>query len=81
MSDKKFYYCTVTVQAPFGGVTNFITYAIAENATEANEIAKQTTSQTFPAGWTITNTLAIAFQRDMLERVAEEVLGWHRPSN
>lgn len=79
MNDKNFYYCTVTVQAPFGGVTNFITYAIAESASEAAETAKQTTSQAFPAGWTVTNTLAIAFQRDLLERVAEEVLGWPRP--
>jgi hypothetical protein len=77
--DKKFYYCTVTVQAPSGATTNFITYAIAETASEASEIAKQTTAQTFPPGWTVTHTLAIAFQRDLLERVAEEVLGWPRP--
>lgn len=79
MSEKKFYFCTVTVQAPFGANADFVTFVIAESASEAVEIAEQTTAQKFPDGWTITNTLAIALERDMLELVAEEVLGWQRP--
>jgi hypothetical protein len=69
--------CNVTLQTPvFGGATTFVTYAIASNAKKAVEIAKEAAEKSFPKGWTVTNTFA---KREMLEQVAEEVLGWRKP--
>lgn len=76
--DKNFYYCTVTIQAP-DHLENRITFAIATSANQANGLARRDVQATLPEGWAIVDSIAGAIKRDMLEHVAEEVLGWIRP--
>ncbi|MCA1557865.1 MAG: hypothetical protein LC731_04920 [Acidobacteria bacterium] len=80
MSRKDFYFCEATLKGPVSGFTStFRTYAIAGNQDEAVAITTARAEDVLPAGWEITSISAIPFQRDLLEKVAEEVLGWERP--
>lgn len=77
---KDFYFCEATLKGPVSGFTStFRTYAIAADADEAVAIAAARSEGILPAGWEIAGISATAFQRDLLEQVAEEVLGWKRP--
>jgi hypothetical protein len=79
-SRKGFYFCEATLKGPISGFTStFRTYAIAADQDEAIAIAMARAEGVLPAGWEIAAISAIAFQRDLLEQVAEEVLGWERP--
>jgi hypothetical protein len=77
--EHHFYQCNVTIQSALGPSSVFITYAIATSVTEAVGIANRSTEQVLPAGWTIVGTFAAALKNELLEEVAERVLGWHRP--
>jgi hypothetical protein len=80
VSEKDFYFCEATLKGPVSGfTTTFRTYAIATDPDEAVAIAAAHAEGILPAGWEISGISAIAFQRDLLEQVAEEVLGWNRP--
>jgi hypothetical protein len=80
MSRKEFYFCEATLRGPISGLTSTLrTYVIAANQDEAIAITAGQTEGILPAGWEIADITAIAFQQDLLERVAEEVLGWERP--
>jgi hypothetical protein len=80
MSRKEFYFCEATLKGPVSGFTStFRTYAIAADQNEATAITTARAEGVLPAGWEITNISAIPFQRELLEQVAEEVLGWERP--
>ena len=80
MSRKDFYFCEATLKGPVSGFTStFRTYAIAANTDEAIAIMAARAEGVLPAGWEIAEISALAFQRDLLEQVAEEVLGWERP--
>lgn len=80
MSRKDFYFCEATLKGPISGFTStFRTYAIAADQDEAVAIITARAEGVLPAGWEITDISAIPFQRDLLEKVAEEVLGWERP--
>ena len=80
MSRKEFYFCEATLKGPVSGFTStFRTYAIAGGHDEAVAIATARAEGILPAGWEIASISAIPFQRDLLEQVAEEVLGWERP--
>jgi hypothetical protein len=77
---KDFYFCEATLKGPVSGFTStFRTYAIAADPDAAVAMTAARTEGLLPAGWEIAGISAIAFQRDLLERVAEEVLGWKRP--
>jgi hypothetical protein len=77
---KDFYFCEATLKGPVSGFTStFRIYAIAADADEAVAIAAARAEGILPAGWEISGISAAAFQRDLLEQVAEEVLGWKRP--
>lgn len=75
-----FYFCTVTMQNPEGSVSNFVIHLIAHNPDEAIAIADRKAEKILASGWAITNTLAVAIERKVLEDVAERVLGWHAPA-
>jgi hypothetical protein len=80
MSRKDFYFCEATLRGPISGLTSTLrTYVIAAAQDEAIAITARQTEGVLPAGWEVADISAIAFQRDLLERVAEEVLGWERP--
>lgn len=80
MSRKDFYFCEATLKGPVSGFTStFRTYTIAANQDEAVAITTARAEAVLPAGWEIDGISAIPFQRDLLEKVAEEVLGWERP--
>ena len=80
MSRKDFYFCEATLKGPVSGFTStFRTYAIAADPDEAVTITTARAEGVLPAGWEIASISALAFQRDLLEQVAEEVLGWERP--
>ena len=80
MSVKDFFFCEATLRGPISGFTStFRTYAIATNIDEAVAITAARAEDVIPAGWEIAGITAIAFQRELLEQVAEEVLGWERP--
>ena len=80
MSGKDFYFCEATLRGPISGLTsNFRTYVIAADLDEAVAIAAARAEGILPAGWEIAGISAIPFQRELLEQVAEEVLGWKRP--
>lgn len=80
MSRKDFYFCESTLKGPVSGFTStFRTYVIAANEDEAVAISTARAEDILPAGWEIAGISAIPFQRDLLEQVAEEVLGWERP--
>ena len=80
MSVKDFYFCEAVLKGPVSGFTStFRTYAIATSADEAVAIAAARAEGLLPAGWEIASISAVAFQRDLLEQVAVEVLGWKRP--
>lgn len=77
---KDFYFCEATLKGPVSGFTStFRTYAIATDLDEAVTIAAARAEGILPAGWEISGISATAFQRELLEQVAEEVLGWERP--
>jgi hypothetical protein len=59
--------------------SDFRIYVIAADVDEAVSIAAARAESILPAGWEIVGVSAIAFQRELLEQVAEEVLGWKRP--
>jgi hypothetical protein len=46
---------------------------------EAIAITAARAEDVLPAGWEIAGISAIAFQRELHEQVAEEVVGWERP--
>jgi hypothetical protein len=80
MSRKDFYFCEATLKGPVSGFTStFRTYAIAADLDEAIAITTARAEDVLPAGWEISAIVAIPFQRDLLEQVAEDVLGWERP--
>lgn len=80
MSRKDFYFCEATFKGPVSGFTStFRTYVIAASEDEAVAITTARAEDVLPPEWEITNVSAIPFQRDLLEQVAEEVLGWERP--
>lgn len=80
MSRKEFYFCEATLKGPVSGFTStFRTYVIAADQDEAVAITTVQAEDVLPAGWEISGITTIPFQRDMLEQVAEEVLGWERP--
>jgi hypothetical protein len=80
VSRKDFYFCEATLKGPISGFTStFRTYTIAADVDEAVAITTARAEGVLPAGWEIVNISAIAFHRDLLEQVAEEVLGWERP--
>lgn len=77
---KDFYFCEATLKGPVSGFTStFRTYVIATSQDEAVAITTARAEDALPAGWEIASISAIPFQRDLLEQVAEEVLGWERP--
>ena len=77
---KDFYFCEATLKGPVSGFTSaFRTYVIAASQDEAVAITSAQAEDILPAGWEIANISAVPFQRDLLEQVAEEVLGWKRP--
>lgn len=80
MNRKEFFFCEATLRGPVSGLTStFRTYVIAARQDEAVAITGARAEDILPAGWEIAEISAIAFQRDLLEQVAEEVLGWERP--
>lgn len=80
MSGKDFYLCEATLRGPVSGFTStFRTYAIAADEDEAVAITTVRAEGVLPDNWEIASVSAIPFQRDLLEQVAEEVLGWDRP--
>ena len=80
MSRKDFYFCEATLKGPVSGFTStFRTYAIAGDVDEALAITAARAEDVLPAGWEIAGVSAIPFQKELLEQVAEEVLGWERP--
>jgi len=80
VSRKDFYFCEATLKGPISGfTTTFRTYAIAADTDEAIAITTTRAEDVLPAGWEIAGISAVPFQRDLLEQVAEEVLGWKRP--
>ena len=80
MSRKDFYFCEATLRGPVSGLTStFRTYTIAAGTDEAVAITTAQAEGILPAGWEIADISALPFQKDLLERVAEEVLGWERP--
>jgi hypothetical protein len=80
MSRKEFYFCEATLKGPVSGFTStFRNYTIAANQDEAVAITTARAEDVLPAGWEIAAISAIPFQRELLEQVAEEVLGWERP--
>ena len=80
MSSKDFYFCEATLKGPVSGFTStFRTYAIATDIDEAIAITTARAEGVLPAGWEIATISVLPFQRDLLEQVAEEVLGWKRP--
>jgi hypothetical protein len=77
---KDFYFCEATLKGPISGFTStFRAYAIAADQDEAIAITVARAEGALPAGWEIASISAVAFQRELLEQVAEEVLGWKRP--
>lgn len=80
MNGKEFYFCEATLRGPVSGYTStFRTYVIAAGQDEAIAITSARAEDVLPAGWEIAGISTIPFQRDLLEQVAEEVLGWKRP--
>jgi hypothetical protein len=80
VSRKDFYFCEATLKGPISGFTStFRTYIIAAGTDEAIAVTTARAEGVLPAGWEIADISAIPFQRDLLEQVAEEVLGWERP--
>jgi len=79
-SRKEFYFCEATLKGPISGYTStFRVYAIAASEDEARTITAAQAEEVLPAGWEIASVAVTAFQRELLEKVAEEVLGWERP--
>jgi hypothetical protein len=79
-SRKEFYFCEATLKGPVSGYTStFRAYTIAADEDEARAMTAARAEEVLPAGWEIAGISATAFQRELLEQVAEEVLGWERP--
>ena len=76
---KDFYLCFASIQNPSGAFFQYNTYAIATSSENALAIVNQEIQQQFPAGWTINYTSAGPVARELLEQIAEDVLGWQRP--
>lgn len=65
---------------PISGYTStFRAYTIAAGEDEARTITAAQVEEVLPAGWEIAGISVIAFERELLEQVAEDVLGWKRP--
>ena len=79
MMSENFYLCTLNIQNPAGLTTIFVTAAIASTNPEAINIASKQTLAILPAGWSLASGTAGALKTELLEEVAERVLGWHRP--
>lgn len=80
MGRKDFYFCEATLKGPISGFTStYRTYTIAASEEEAVAMTTAQAEDVLPAGWEIAGISAVPFQRDLLERVAQEVLGWERP--
>ena len=77
---KEFYFCEAVLKGPISGYTsNFRAYLIAADEDEARAMTAARAEDVLPAGWEIASISTIPFQRELLEQVAEEVLGWERP--
>lgn len=79
MERQEFFICNVTFQSPLGLPCVYTTGAIAPTLAEALRIAETNTQQIMPIGSTVTSVSGGAMNREMLEQVAEKVLGWRRP--
>lgn len=80
MSRKDFYFCEATLKGPVSGfISTFRAFVIAADTDEAVAITTAQAEGVLPAGWEIAGTSATVVQRDLLEQVAEDVLGWKRP--
>jgi hypothetical protein len=81
MNKLKCYTCHVTLQNQLGAAAMFLTLAVAETPSDANETAKIHAAQAFSAEWIVVGSQAIAVKTGMLETIAEQVLGWSAPTN
>lgn len=77
---KEFYFCEATLKGAVSGYTStFRAYTIAADEDEARTITAAQAEAVLPTGWEIASIAVTVFQRELLEPVAEEVLGWQRP--
>jgi hypothetical protein len=79
--ELNFYHCTVIMrQDSTGSPIHFLTFEIAETAQEAIDKARATAQEQLPGDrWAIDDVNVVPFRREVLEEVAEKVLGWKRP--
>jgi hypothetical protein len=76
-----FYHCTVIMrQDPSGSPIQYLTFEIAESPEQAADKARYTAKEQLSGNrWTIDDVHVVPFRREVLEDVAEKVLGWKRP--
>ena len=81
MFELDFYHCTVIMRHdPTGSPIHFLTFEIAETPQEAIDKARVAAQAQMSGNrWAIDDVNVVPFRREVLEEVAEKVLGWHRP--
>jgi hypothetical protein len=76
---ESFYLVAITFRDAFGFPVVYNTFAFATTAENAANDAYTKTLPLLPPGSTIENVRANAVKTELIEEIAERVLGWTRP--
>lgn len=81
MFELNFYHCTVIMRHDStGSPIQFLTFEIGETPEEAIDKARAAAQEQLQGSrWNIDDVNVVPFRREVLEEVAEKVLGWKRP--
>ncbi len=79
MSVHRCFNCHVHLHDEEDSPVMFTTLVVAESRAEAVERAAQIAMEKFPDTWFVIDAVASVISKEILEEIAETVLGWQRP--